>query len=210
MYIQQTRHWPAPDKAPELRALLEDWAKNAPARGFRHNLTTPMLYSQGFVLVNGIWHETLADFQSYPQRSRAHPDHKAFTEKQAGLIARREQSLVEVLVPPHLTTPPTVQLRFFFAPALGKVQPVRTLLEERVKALQAAGTRVSLWRRLFHADGPGFTLNFSFDGMDALETWLQDSGREADVQAFSEKVHPLLARMPGSRLYQVLVPMSPL
>ncbi len=36
-YIQEIRHYPAPGKGPELRAVLEEWAKTAPSRGFEQS-----------------------------------------------------------------------------------------------------------------------------------------------------------------------------
>ncbi len=36
-YIQQISRYPAIGKGPELRELLEEWAKTAPSRGFAHS-----------------------------------------------------------------------------------------------------------------------------------------------------------------------------
>ncbi len=38
-YIQRISRYPASGKGPELRALLEEWARTAPSRGFANNLT---------------------------------------------------------------------------------------------------------------------------------------------------------------------------
>jgi len=41
-YIQQISRYPAIGKGPELRALLEEWARTAPSRGFAHNLISQL------------------------------------------------------------------------------------------------------------------------------------------------------------------------
>ncbi len=104
-YIQQLTHHPAPGKGPELRAVLEEWAKTAPSRGFEQNLMS-QLGADGPVFINGIRHENLAAFHTYPERSRANPGWESFTKKMGPLMARpRQSALFQTLIPPAREAP---------------------------------------------------------------------------------------------------------
>ena len=206
MYMQLIHHYPAPGKGPELRALLEDWAKSAPSRGFRHNLTSRMLGSDGPDFVNGIQHDDLAAFESYPQRSQANPAFSDFTAKQRPLLGRQNVvELYEVLArSPAGTRRFTYRVTFY--PAVGKAPAVRALLEERTKAMQGRGLLSSLASKVFSEEGQLFTGNIGFADLASLEVYQGNNRQDPETRAFQEKVQPLLARPNRFELYQVLVP----
>ena len=209
MYIQFIHHCPAPGKGPELRALLEEWAKTAPARGFRHNLGSRILGPEGQDFVNGIQHEDLAAFETYPQRSQANPAFATFSARQQPLLSRPAVTdLYEVLVPAP-AGPRRFTYRVGLYPAIGKGPAVRGLLEDRVKALQGRGFLYGLQAKMFSEDGPVFAAGIGFEDLTALETYLQNNRRDPEFQAFNEKIQPLLGRPIKSELYQVLVPFPP-
>ncbi len=91
-YIQQISRYPANGKGPELRAMLEEWARTAQSRSIAHKLIS-QLGSEGPVFINGIRHENLDAFQTYPERSRANPGLGPFTAKMSrswpGPLSRR-------------------------------------------------------------------------------------------------------------------------
>ncbi len=84
-YIQQISRYPATGKGPELRALLEEWARTAPSRGSAHNLVS-QFGSEGPVFTLGIRYENLAAFQTYPERNRANPGFGPFIAKMRPLV----------------------------------------------------------------------------------------------------------------------------
>lgn len=206
MYIQFIHHYPAAGKGPELRALLEDWVKAAPSRGFRHNLASRMLGPEGPDFINGIAHEDLAAFETYPQRSQANPAFAEFNAKQRPLLGRQNiVELYEVLMPP-----PAGARRFTYRdllyPATGKAAAVRGILEERAKSQQARGFLYGLQAKVFGEEGPVFAASAGFPDMAALEKYREGNRQDPATRAFQEKLYPLLARPNRFELYQVLVP----
>ena len=208
-YIQRNRHYPAPGKGPELRALLEEWARTAPSRGFAHNLTSQLLSSEGPVFINGIRHENLAAFETYPERSRANPGFGPFTAKGLQLRDRTPRSeLVEVLIPPPSQAPtPGFTFRVSQYPAIGKGPALQALLEERVKAMQSRG-RVfrGLTRKVFSSEGPVFASIIGFQDMASLETFQHNNQRDPKFRAFAKKVESMIARPNKIELFRMLVP----
>jgi len=204
-YIQEISHYPAPGKGPELRAVLEDWAKTAPSRGFEHNLLS-QLGSDGPVFINGIRHENLAAFHTYPERSRANPGWEPFTKKMGSLMARPPQSaLFQTLISPSREAPrPSFQFRVTRYPAVGKWLELQALLEERAKAVQARGFRM-LRRQMFGREGPTFVTSIGFQDLASLEAFLDNNDRDAQFRAYVEKVESITARPSKTELFQVLV-----
>ncbi len=207
-YIQQISRYPAIGKGPELRALLEEWARTAPSRGFAHNLISQLLSSEGPVFINGIRHENLTAFQTYPERSRANPGFGPFTAKMQPLLAQwpPRSTLFQVLIPPPSQAPsPSFRFRVTRYPAIGKGAALQALLEERVKAMQAHGIR-SLSRQMFGSEGPVFVTNIWFQDMASLEAHLDNNQRDPEFRAYSEKVQSMIARPNKTELFQTLVP----
>jgi len=206
-YIQQNSHYPAIGKGPELRALLEEWARTAPSRGFAHNLISQLISAEGPVFINGIRHENLAAFQTYPERSWANPGRAAFTAKGRLLRARPPQSaLFQVLIPPSSQAPtPSFQYRVSRYPAIGKGPALQALLEERVKAMQSHGF-YTLSRQMFGSEGPVFVTNRGFQDIASLEAHLDNNQRDPKFRAHQEKVESMIARPNKIELFQVLVP----
>ncbi len=207
-YIQEISHYPAPGKGPELRAVLEDWAKTAPSRGFEHNLLS-QLGSDGPNFINGIRHENLAAFHTYPQRSRANPGWEPFTKKMGSLMARPPQSgLFQTLVPPSREAPqPSFQFRVIRYPAVGKWLELQALLVERAKAQQGGGFRM-LRRQAFGREGPSFVTSIGFQDLGSLEAFMEKNDGDAQFRAYVEKVESLTARPSKTELVQVLVPLG--
>ena len=205
-YIQQISRYPAIGKGPELRALLEEWTRTAPSRGFAHNLIS-QLGADGPVFINGIRHENLAAFQTYPERSRANPGLGPFTAKMQPLLARPPQSaLFQVLIPPPSQAPsPSFRFRVSRYPAIGKGPALQALLEERVKVMQAHGFR-SLSRQMFGSEGPVFVTNIGFQDLASLEAFLDNNQRDPEFRAYAEKVESMMARPSKTELFEVLVP----
>ena len=205
-YIQQISHYPVPGKGPELRALLEDWARTAPSRGFAHNLTS-QLGSDGPNYINGIRHENLAAFQTYPERSRANPGFGPFSAKEQPLMAKPTTSaLSRVLIPPASQAPnPSFLFRVSRYPAVGKGPALQELLEERVKATQSQSFR-TLTLQMFGSEGPVFVTQIGFQDMASLEAYLDNNQRDPAFRAYLEKVQSMLARSDKLELLQVLVP----
>jgi len=206
-YIQEIRHYPAPGKGPELRALLEEWARTAPSRGFKQNLTSQLLSSEGPVFINGIRHENVTAFETYPERSRANPGFGPFTTKMGPLLARPPQSaLFQVLIPPTSQAPnPNFLFRVSRYPTIGKGPALLALLEEGAKPRQADRFRV-LSRQMFGGEGQVFMTNIGFQDMASMEAFLDNNERDPEFQAYREKVQSLVARTGKTELLRVLVP----
>ena len=206
-YIQEIRHYPAPGKGPELRAVLEEWASTAPSRGFAHSLISQLLSSEGPVFINGIRHENLAAFQTYPQRSRDNPGFGPFIAKMQSLDARPQQTaLFQVLIPPSSQAARSgFRFRVSRYPAIGKGPALQALLEERSKAMQARGFH-TLSRQMFGSEGPVFVTNIGFQDMASLEAHLDNNQRDPEFRAHAEKVQTMIARPNKTELFQVLVP----
>ncbi len=204
-YLQLLIHHPAPGKGPELRVVLEEWAKTAPSRGFEQNLLS-QLGADGPVFINGIRHENLAAFHTYPERSRANPGWESFTKKMGPLTARPRQSvLLQTLVSPNREAPrPKFQFRITRYPAVGKWLELQALLVERAKAAQGGGFRV-LHRQMFGREGPSFVTSIGFQDLASLEAFIDNNDRDAQFRAYVEKVESLTARPSKAELLQVLV-----
>jgi len=207
-YIQQLTHHPAPGKGPELRAVLEEWAKTAPSRGFEQNLMS-QLGADGPVFINGIRHENLTAFHTYPERSRANPGWESFTKKMGPLMARpRQSALFQTLIPPAREAP---RAKFHFVvtryPAVGKWLELQALLVERAKAAQARGWRM-LRRQVFGREGTVFVTSIGFQDLASLEAFMENNERDAQFLAYNEKVESLVARPSKAELFQVLVPLG--
>lgn len=180
--------------------------KTAPNRGFRHNLASRMLGPNGADFVNGIAHDDLTAFETYPDRSQANPAFAGFTVKQQPLLGRQNVvELYEMVVPPPAGSR-RYTYRVMFYPALGKAPAVRGILEDRVKAMQARGSLHGLQAKVFSEEGPVFAANIGFPDLASLERYMQGNRQDAEMRAFQEKVQPLLARPLRIELYQVLVP----
>jgi len=205
-YVQQMIHYPAPGKGPELRAVLEEWAKTAPSRGFEHNLMS-QLGADGPVFINVIRHENLAAFHTYPERSRANPGWEPFTKKMGSLMARPPQLvLFQTLISPSREAPrPNFQFRVTRYPAVGKWLELQALLEERAKAVQARGFR-TLRRQMFGREGTSFVTSIGFQDLASLEAFIDNNDRDAQFRAYVEKVESITARPSKTELFQVLVP----
>ena len=205
-YIQLLIHHPAPGKGPELRAVLEEWAKTAPSRGFEQNLVS-QLGADGPVFINGILHENLTAFHTYPERSRANPGWEPFTKKMGSLMARpRQSALFQSLISPSREAPrPSFQFRITRYPAIGKWLELQALLEERAKAAQAGGFR-TLRRQMFGREGTTFVTSIGFQDLASLEAFIDNNDRDAQFRAYVEKVESLTARPSKAELFQVLVP----
>lgn len=207
MYIELRHHYPAPGKGPELRANLEEWAKTAPSRGFRHSLTTQLLSQDGPVYVNGILHDTLADWGAYPQRSAAHPAQRTFIEKNQGLNSRPNLfTLYEVLVPMGTGDPFRYIRRITRYPAPGKGPSLRALMEERVKTAQARGRRHSLHAQMFSPEGQVFVHNIGDSDLVTMESQVRAFSQDPEAQELAEKVGALEGRPAKVELFEVLVP----
>ncbi len=206
-YIQLNSHYPATGKGPELRAVLEEWASTAPSRGFAHNLTSQLVGSEGPVFINGIRHENLAAFQTYPQRSRANPGFGPFIAKMQPLLARPPQlALFQMLIPPPSQAPsPSFRFRVSRYPAIGKGPALQAHLEERAKAMQAHGF-YTLSRQMFGSEGPVFVTNRGFQDLASLEAHLDNNQRDPEFRAHAEKAQSMIARPNKIELFQVLVP----
>ena len=205
MYVELIKHHPAPGRAQELRAGLEEWARTAPSRGATHNLTSALLDPEGAVLINGIRHDDLAAFGAYRQAAVSRP-HAPYPPD---LLDRPpERTLWEVLVPAPVGggEPPRYSFRITLYPAAGKAPAVRALLEEWVKAQQAGGSRQTLAIQVFGQEGPVFAQTILHPDLASLEARMRSFQADPGSAAFGEKLAPLLARPGKAELFQVLVP----
>lgn len=208
MYVQFIRHSPAPGKAPALRALLEDWAKTAPARGASHSLSTPMINLTGQIFTNGIRHQDLGAFQEYLETSRSTPEFAAFIAKQQGLLAGSQTTtLHEILVPMQHQDSKFV-LTISDTPLVGKGFELQALLEERVRAAQARGAVRGLRCRAFGSDGPEFVQTVGFPDLASLDRWWAQRQSEPGFAEFFAKRQALQARPNSLEVHRILVPFA--
>ena len=205
-YVQEISHYPAPGKGPELRALLEEWARTAPSRGFTQNLTSQLGSDLGPVFIIGIRHENLAAFQTYPERNQANPGFGPFIAKVQPLVARRAQSALfqRLNHAPSQAPRPNFVFRVSRHPAIGKGPALQALLEERFNAMQAHVFR-TLSRQMFGSEGPVFVTNLGFQDMASLEAHLDNNQRDPEFRVHAEKVQSMIARPNKTELLQVLV-----
>ncbi len=182
-YIQRISRYPASGKGPELRALLEEWARSAPSRGSAQSLMS-QLGSEGQVFITGIRHENLAAFQTDSERIQANPGFRPFIAKLQPHMARPLHSaLFQVLIPPSSQAPtPNFQFRVSRYPAIGKGPALQALLEERVEATQSYGFR-TLRQQMFGSEGPVFVTSIGFQDMASLEAQLDNKRRAQSVKS---------------------------
>ncbi len=206
-YVQEISHYPAPGKGPELRALLEEWARTAPSRGFTQNLTSQLGSDLGPVFIIGIRHENLAAFQTYPERNQANPGFGPFIAKVQPLVARRAQSALfqRLNHAPSQAPRPNFVFRGSRYPAIGNGPALQALLEELFMAMQAHGFS-TVSHQMFGSEGTVFASQIGFQDMASLEAFLDNNQRVPAFRAYAEKVQSLLARPSKTELLQVLVP----
>lgn len=93
--------------------------------------------------------------------------------------------------------------RVMLSPSRGKANQLRSALEERVRARQAAGVRTGLSQIIFGADQP-FVIVIAADNLAGLQA-IRDRGRDdPDFQALITRVDGLIDRSPDISLIETL------
>ncbi len=207
MYTVRITHHPAPGKAAELRAVLEEHSKASNAEGSPHNLSQP-LYASEQTLVNGIRHESLAALEAYGIRSAGDPASTARRAKIGPFLDRPQTSeLYENLVTTPRTGHVNYALRRTFYPAPGKGGELRQALEQRAKVPSTGSVGKGLSTQVLGPDRANFVLTTLFSSLEGFEQYLKAQPADAAVQSFVAQVGALSS---GNRteLHRILVPFS--
>jgi len=205
MFMQRTRIAPALGKGPEVEALLVERVKAGQARGRRVGLSRRIFSSEGSLLSVILVADDLAGIERIRQENLADPSFQALATRLGPLV--REASTIRVLES-ILTAPrpgTTISQLASVSPAPGKEAQVSSMLEEYVKAGQAAGVTIALWRRVFSSDGPMLAVLARY--ADPAEL---DRIRKERASITRELVVALgeLSRTPiQQRLFEVVVPL---
>ncbi|MGH2361787.1 MAG: hypothetical protein ACRDGM_14745 [bacterium] len=99
MFIERVRIYPALGKEPELRAVLEEWAKKRQAQGMEISLSVQLYGPEGPTFVNSAKFRDLAEVENRRRQNQADPAFQAVVAKVDSLCrVPAKRSLYEVLV----------------------------------------------------------------------------------------------------------------
>ncbi len=96
--------------------------------------------------------------------------------------------------------------RIYFYPALGKQGELQTLLQERVKRLQAQGKEVSLSRQVVTPDGNVLAVTRIFSDLTDFEKQIRQDETDRVSQTEIAKMNSLIRSPSKQELFEVLVP----
>ena len=100
MFKQRVRGFPAPGKALEFRAALEDWVKKRQGQGSDMSLSRQLFAPDGATLVVATRFRDLAEYENLTRQTEADPAYQALVAKLAPLTQGPAKfELLQVLVP---------------------------------------------------------------------------------------------------------------
>ena len=201
MFTVRIAHYPAPGKATEMRAALEEHSKAMNAAGSPHNLTQ-LLYASEPTFVNSIRHESLAALEAYGPAHANDDAYRARTAKFLALDVRPTNSeLYENLVATPVTGEINYTLRSTYEPALGKVAELRQALEKIVNTPTAGAVMKSLSAQVAPPDGVNFTVSVLFSSLAGLEEYRNAARTDPNRGVVAN----LVARHARNALYRQLL-----
>jgi len=201
MYTVRIVHHPAPGKAPELRAVLEEHARAMNASGHSHNVSE-LLYEEEPGFVNAIRYENLAAVEAYPTLRAKHSTWPARTQRIVSCVSRPQvQSLYENLTMPNPTGEVNYALQRAFYPAPGKAAELRAVIEQRAKTPSPGAVGKGMSTPVLGPDRPHFVLTTLFSNLDGFEQYLRAQPSDPGVQAYAAQVAALT--MPGGGTQQL-------
>lgn len=205
MYTVRVTHYPAPGKAAEMRAALEEHSKASNAEGSPHNLAQP-LYASEPAFVNGIRHESLAALEAYTARNAGNEAYRARTARFLALDCRPPTSaLYENLLMASPTGDVNYALHRTFYPAPGKVAELRKALEQRAKTPSPGSVGKAVSALVLGPDSAHFMLTTLFSSLAGYEQYLKAQPADPGVQAFAAQVATLTSAGGRQQLHRVLV-----
>lgn len=193
-------------KAPELRPILEERARQRQAEGVRSSLASVIFGEDAPAFRSTSIFDDLAALQAFRERIAGDTSMAARIAPLVRSIVRPE--LFEIIVPatPGAFTAHYVQ-RVENRALVGKAPALRALLEERAKALNADGQPIVLSMAVAGA-GPTFVTTLPLESLSALEKLRARNQSDPAFQAFVEKLSGLSAGG-SSSLMEVIVPFPP-
>lgn len=205
-YNQIAVSYPAPGKTRELRAVVEEQARDRQSRGLRATLSYTAWGPEfpAFVLV--LAYDSLVTFQK--ARAEIAASTQEYQAKQAPFVrAATKASLFEVIVPNNHANPQAGEFRMrnVATAAPGKARELRQVMTEWAKWEQANGAKMSL---LSQVDGPvgTFVLNRWFDDLGGLEAYR--AARSDKTVEFISKRDALLHEPASVSVLELLIPFA--
>jgi len=158
--------------------------------------------------IHAIRFENLAAIEAYQDKQRADPAFLEGLRKVAECLSRPQSVLLfEELARTGAPGKPKFLLRNRLSPALGKVAELRGVFEERMKKGPPAGaSAVVLSQQVASLDGPALTTTVLFASLAAMDEYRAATAKDADFQAFLNRVVSLLRTPPQQRVNRILIP----
>jgi len=208
VYALRVTQFPAIGKWAELREVTATQVRARQAQGVRAALTAPIVGGPARMYTS-IAFETLADLQAFRERNLSDRDFQAFSAKVAQLVAQPPESeLWEVLTPAQPGSDASYTQRITYTAAMGKARALREMLEKRVAQRQAEGIRCSFSEQLA-SDAARYSVINLFGSLADFEAFRNRMRADASMQAFMDKLTPLLAASPTVELSEIVVPFQP-
>jgi hypothetical protein len=207
-YTATTVVYPAMGKQGELRALLEELVRMFQAKGLRANLAVTAFGDDPAYYLN-IRFADLAAADAYRDGPLYPPADPAFLAKIAGLLrqpARNELREGMLLAAPGAPTSPIRYNRVATLIARpGSERQMLSLVLERARAEQAAGTRVNVSRPV--AGTRGLRVGITFGSLAELDKFRSASNGDAARQKYVEQLTSLLAEPTNFEIREVILQM---
>lgn len=208
MYVQRNTYSAAVGKGDALRQLLQEAVTGYQADGIRIGLSRTVFGVAG-ELTTITLANSLAELQATRERIVGASAYRARVAQSVALLAAQPvSSLSEPIIPfPEGPNPNRWLQRVVLTPAVGKLNELRRLTEERVRARQS-DLRIALLQTVFGAD-QALIVNISLPDFAAVDALRETNRTDQDFQRYQEEIQPLLARSPEVTLFEVLVPVQP-
>lgn len=205
MYSQRTTFFPAFGKAPELRPILEERAKQRQAQGIRTSLATAAFGAEGPALV------MTAQFDDLSALEASRGDPPAADPRIAPLLRQTVRSeLFEILLAaPVATTPAKYLQRITNTPLPGKGRELQDIVVERAKGRQSEGIRTGV---SIQAAGPAsgtVVTTIVFGNLAEYEKLRARNQTDASFQQYGQRLAGLSSRTPIVELLEIVVPYPP-
>lgn len=206
MYVVRIAHVPAPGKANDLRAALEEHSKASNAAGGSYSMWQS-LFTREQTFSNQIRYESLAALEAYQASAPNDSARAARLAKVNACLARPQNlELFEVLVPAQVTANPSYVLSATHWAAAGKFGELRELLEERVRTTVTGTVGAALLTQVAAEDGRNLRLNVLFPNLAGLEENRTANRTNVSLRAFQSKLENLVEPPIRQSLNRILLP----
>ena len=205
--VRNVKIFPAMDRAPEARSLLEEQVKSN-AQDERQLLAQNIVGELPAFVITSIF-DDIAALEKNRDAIWANRAFLDFQSKLTPLLRQPTEVTISEMIVRTVGTGagPRYAHQVMFLPKNGTEQEVRSVLEGFARGQQADGRPYfRMARRLFSAIGPVFSMGDSYESLGEFDN--VNKGRADKVRDFSNQLAPITRAPATQELREVLVPFS--